>query len=108
MKLPAGQYFGSPRSQVRFGDLIISELTYARDRKFPKHSHENAYVILVLDGTQMEDGGRCSYERGLLALHPADESHYHQIGPTGLQCLNLELGGNWLAANPEARQAISR
>jgi AraC family transcriptional regulator len=110
MRLSAGHYFGEKRSQVRFGDLILSELTYTERSAFPKHSHENAYMIFVLHGTQMEDfrGGRHRYERGVLALHPAEETHRHEIGTEGLSCLNVEFGTDWLAANPHALRGLQK
>jgi AraC-like DNA-binding protein len=43
----AGQYLGAIRSQVRLGDLVLSELTYTQDEGFLNHSHENAYLFLV-------------------------------------------------------------
>src|SRR5262245_26104373 len=110
VRLPAGHYFGVTGAQVRLGDLILSDLTYARNADLPEHSHANAFMILVLHGTQIEDlrGGRRCYKRGTLALHPAEEMHRHQIGSQGLKCLNVEFGTNWLEKNPHVSRALKK
>jgi hypothetical protein len=100
--LSAGHYFGVKRSQVRLGDLILSESVYASHMRLPKHSHENAYMIMVLERTQEEElNGSLprSYQRHAMALHPADEMHSQKIGAAGLRCLHVEFGANWLKDN---------
>lgn len=109
-QLSAGHYFGVKRSQVRMGDLILSECMYALQTELPKHSHENAYMILVLGGTQVEDlnGTQRWYQRDTLALHPAQEMHSQQIGAQGLRYLHVEFGANWLEENPHVSRALEK
>lgn len=101
---------GAIRSQVRLGDLVLSELTYAQHAEVLNHSHENAYLFLVLDGTQVEElkAGRRWYRKGTLALHPAQEMHRHRTGIEGLRCLNVEFGAKWLAANPHVLRVLEK
>src|SRR5580700_3822788 len=54
MKLSAGNYFGIKRLEVRLGDLILSECSYAPGAELPSHSHHNGYLILALEGEQLE------------------------------------------------------
>lgn len=109
MHLSAGQYFGAIRSQMRIEGLLLSELSYPRNSRFPRHSHENAYLLFVLEGTQTESVGACQrwYEPGVVTLHPADESHGHAVGGNGLSCLNVEFGSGWLSGNLRRREALN-
>jgi AraC family transcriptional regulator len=97
MKLLVGNYFGVLCAQVRLGDLILSEDRYGRHTCLPKHSHENSHLILSLNGSQVEhlNGSQRSYQRHVLALHPAGETHSQHIGAEGFRCLHLEFGTQW-------------
>ncbi|MGO8699944.1 MAG: helix-turn-helix transcriptional regulator [Limisphaerales bacterium] len=109
-RLSAGDYFGTKRSNLRFDDLILSECSYALNTRLPKHSHENAYIIVVLEGSQVEElkEGRRWYHQKVLALHPAQEAHSQQIGSDGLRCLHVEFGANWLSQNRHVSRALER
>ena len=109
-RLPAGQYFGEKERQLRLGDLIFSELRYEGEADFSPHTHESAFLTVVLSGGQTEvcQGSECCHKVGTLALQPAEEVHRHRIGSTGLRCINVEFGANWLRANALIKSCLAR
>src|SRR5678815_3142698 len=109
-RLPAGQYFGEHERQLRLNDLIFSELRYEREADLPAHSHESAFLTVVLSGSQTEvfRGAECHYKPGTLALQPAEEVHCHRIGSTGLRCINVEFGANWLKENALVKPCLAK
>jgi AraC family transcriptional regulator len=78
--------------------LVLTETGYASDAQIPRHSHANAYISLVRQGTFTEYYGdrvrRCTPLS--LAFHPPGEvhaEHFHE-GP-GVS-FNVELEPGWL------------
>jgi len=110
VRLSEGEYFGKKHSEIRVGRLILSESVYVPYTKIPRHSHENAYMILTVNGSQQEELGKgCrTYERHTLALHPAQENHEQTIGPDGFRCLHIEFGADWVEDHPEVSFPLAR
>jgi AraC-like DNA-binding protein len=108
VRLLEGEYFGKKQSAIRIGRLILSESVYLPATKIPRHSHENAYMILTVAGTQQEELGKGHriYEPNTLALHPAQETHAQVIGPAGWRCLHIEFGSDWIEQNPHVSFAL--
>jgi len=76
------------------------ETVYPPGEELPWHSHENAYLLVVLGGALVERSGRSEHEcaRGTLVFNSAREPHRDRVGARGARCLNVELGPPWLEA----------
>ena len=106
--LSAGRYYGCCHASEQAGALILSECNYVPGLRVPKHSHENAYFIFVLNGGQEEsfETRNRTYVSGSLAFHPAGETHSQNIGLTGMRCLHLEFGAQWSERHAEVNRFL--
>jgi len=97
-RMSSGHYFGRTVARRTFCGLLMVETVYPPGDELPWHSHENAYLLVVLGGALFERSGRSEHEctRGTLVLNSAREPHRDRVGPSGARCLNVELGPHWL------------
>src|SRR5262245_24974339 len=51
--LPYGQFIGSLRRQVNAGDFSFAEVLDRRDEEVPKHTHQDAHFLLVVQGVYL-------------------------------------------------------
>lgn len=98
IRLPRGEYFGSPGSTTRVAGLRITEATYDPQTRVPRHAHEQAYLCLVTSGG-FEERSRnhaavCG--PGAVVWHPAGEVHEDVFGSRGGGCVNIEFTDDWL------------
>jgi AraC family transcriptional regulator len=101
-----GCYYGRSHVSKRAGALVLTESKYASRLKIPRHTHENAYFIFVLNGGQEECFGtrNRTYVPGMLAFHPSGEAHSEKLGFEGMRCLHVEFGRQWM----ERHEKVSR
>lgn len=98
IRLPRGQYFGSPVSTIRVAGLRITEATYDPPTRVPRHTHEDPYLCLVARGgfeERSQDRAASSCGPGAVLWHSAGEAHEDQFGGRGGTCVNIEFSGRW-------------
>jgi len=85
------------RSRV-VGDFVMTETRYGGGAVLPTHWHEQACIVVVLQGTFGERYGSRDRtgEPGMLVLRPEGEPHSDSFGGDGGRCLNVELSSEWL------------
>jgi AraC family transcriptional regulator len=97
-KLAQGHFYGQVIKSRKVAGLILSETGYEPLARLPRHSHENAYLCLVRNGTYSETFGRrtrcCSPMT--LAFHPAGEVHSEEFHDCPSRSFNVELEPIWL------------
>jgi AraC family transcriptional regulator len=98
INLPCGQFGGTPVNGRRLDGLRLTETTYAPGLELPRHAHELACFVFVLDGDFDETFGRRSRDCGPLSLiyRPAGEVHSDRFRRSGARCLNVEIEPAWL------------
>ena len=98
-KLTQGHFYGQVLKSRKVSGLILSETGYEPHARLPKHSHENAYLSLVRNGTYSETFGRRTRRLSPLALafHPVGEVHSQEFHDVPSRSFNIELEPGWLA-----------
>jgi AraC family transcriptional regulator len=96
--LRAGEYYGSVASAAVVAGLRLTDLRHGSARRIPSHSHEQAFVCLLLGGRYRERAGRLDveYAPGTLVFHPAGFQHEDEIGPGGGVFFLVEYAEAWL------------
>jgi AraC family transcriptional regulator len=79
-------------------DLILSETCYSPGSRLPRHSHENAYLCLVRQGSYSETYGGRTRTCGpmTVAFHPPEELHEESFHDEPVLSFNVELTARWL------------
>src|SRR5436190_11960388 len=97
-RLPCGHFFGDILQSRTVPGLILTETRHAPGLRLPSHSHDNAYLCFVRQGTYREEFG--SQERTCgpmtLAFHPSQERHREEIAGAEVRSFNIELEPWWL------------
>jgi AraC family transcriptional regulator len=98
IRLPEGRFGGEPIGGRRVDGLRLTETTYAPELELPRHAHELACFVVVLDGVFDEAFGRRARDCGPLSLifRPAGEVHSDRFRRAGARCLNVEVEPAWL------------
>jgi AraC family transcriptional regulator len=98
LKLAQGHFYGQVLKSRKVAGLILSETGYEPHARLPKHSHENAYLSLVRNGTYSETFGRRTRCLGprTLAFHPVGEVHSEEFHDVPSRSFNVELESAWL------------
>ena len=96
--LRAGQYYGQVASAAEVAGLRLTDLSHTSARQIPSHSHEQAFLCLLLGGRYREQAGRLAveYAPGTLVFHPAGFQHADEIGPGGGVFFLVEYAESWL------------
>lgn len=96
-KLTAGQSFGSDLKSCNVAGLMLAERTYAPGFRTPRHSHENAFFCLILQGRSTETYSTRTRECNphTLLFHPADELQSEHFHSSGGRCFIIELEHAW-------------
>lgn len=91
--LASGAFFGRARQRRDANGLHLSEHDYAPGLVVPAHTHERAYLCLVVAGGYHERIGRhtrqCS--PATVLFHPAGEEHAEMFAPGGGRIFHVEL-----------------
>src|SRR5262245_18244932 len=97
-RLPCGHFFGEILRLHTVPGLFLTETRHAPGLRLPSHSHDNAYVCFVRQGSFREEYG--PHERYChpltLAFHPPQERHREEIAATEVRSFNIELEPSWL------------
>ena len=98
MKLRPRQLYGSVLKSCEVSELTLMETAYAPCAVLPKHSHECAYLCLVLQGTYTEVYGNRTRvcKPATLIFHPPDEVHSDRFHKAGGRCFNIQVSPYWL------------
>lgn len=93
LQLPSGSYYGTSLRSTVVSGFKLSETVYSGEIKTPNHSHELAYLGIVLEGEAYQTVGSRSHScrQGTSTFHPPGETHRdHFVGPS-VRLLQIEL-----------------
>jgi AraC family transcriptional regulator len=79
-------------------EFALTETAYAPEVELPKHSHEEACFVIILQGNFTETfGKRTRFCKPLdVIFRPSDEVHSDLFHRAGGRCLNVEMTPRWL------------
>jgi AraC family transcriptional regulator len=108
--LRAGQFYGSVASATEAAGVRLTDLEHGSARRIPAHSHERAFLCLLLGGRYREQAGRLAidYGPGTLVFHPAGFQHQDEIGPGGGRFFLVEYPDAWLDGLPDRARNANR
>ncbi len=91
--LRGGEFYSPVEARLRTDDVLLSTLRQPCWRKVPRHQHELAYVMVVLQGDYLEgDQGKLEELRPFTASFNAPGvQHSSVIGPAGVSFFTIEL-----------------
>jgi AraC family transcriptional regulator len=91
--LEPGVFYGRTGLSRQVGGFILSESIYLPGTELPRHTHEDAFFYLVVQGSSTETYGRHtrSAAAATLVFHPAGEAHAHQWHERGGRCFHVEV-----------------
>lgn len=101
---------GRSLTALDLGWLSLRETLHEAGFRLPFHSHENATINFLLDGSFEESLGRQTHDvdvpKSLVVAKPAGEPHANRYGRAGARCLLLEVRGGSRAAFAIARPSV--
>ena len=91
--LHTGHFFGSSSRRYSGANVTLSELRYGAVRKLPRHSHESAYVSLLMRGHYRDclAGSMVEYVPFQAGFRPAHTEHTDEIGDGDNLFFNVEM-----------------
>ena len=103
-------FLGTALREQVIGGIVLSENVYAATSKLPRHEHSSAFFSLTLAGGYVERHTHrdLDYRPGTIAFHPPHEEHSVAIGTKTVQCLNIEVGDDWMRRLQEVDAAAPR
>ncbi|HEX8255504.1 MAG TPA: AraC family transcriptional regulator [Thermoanaerobaculia bacterium] len=108
--LKRGEFFGRSVASEDWGDLMISETSYAKGAFLPRHSHEEAYLTFVLAGGYREQVDRelrtCAPRT--LVVHAPGEAHENDFAGARARCLNVVVRDSFARRLGSAAGVLSR
>jgi AraC family transcriptional regulator len=107
--LATGEFFGEKQRQHRCGGIVLSELKHRRKKALPVHTHESAFLCMLLSGGYREEIGSKVIDYAVMssALHPAAFTHRDFVGHPGAHFFIAELSRGWLASTQEFYPVLS-
>lgn len=98
LKLSEGCFPTQILGGAKVADFTLTETAYAAHHQIPRHSHERACFIVVLQGTFSEvyEKRERACEPLTLIFRPPHESHRDRFHDQGGRCLNVEVNEQWL------------
>jgi AraC family transcriptional regulator len=97
-QLPRSHYYGSQLLSIDFPEAKLIEAEYSPFESIPEHSHESAYMCLVIKGSYTErvhGSNRCCEARTAI-FHPAGERHSDKFGRRMGRVFMIEPSAAWL------------
>jgi AraC family transcriptional regulator len=94
----AKDFYVETRKSHRVAGLILTDCSYASELRTPAHSHEHAFLGLVLRGAYTENYGRRSLTFGPSSLEylPPSDAHRTHFHNAGGHIFRIELEPIWL------------
>jgi AraC family transcriptional regulator len=107
--LVTGEFYGERQRQQRCGGIVLSELKHRRKKSLPEHTHEAAFISVMLSGRYREVFGsrRIDYSPMTAVIHPPAFTHHDFIGGSGGHFLIAELSTAWLGSVRELCPVLS-
>ena len=98
LKLSEGCFPAEVLGGAKAAEFTLTETAYAARHQLPKHSHERACFIVVLQGTFSEvyERRERACEPLTLIFRPPHENHRDRFHDQGARCLNVEVNEQWL------------
>jgi AraC family transcriptional regulator len=98
--LQTGHFFGESSRRFTGANVTLSELAYRAVRKLPRHSHESAYVSLLMYGQYRDrlTGRLVEYAPFQAGFRPALTEHTDEYGEGVNLFFNVEIGARFLDA----------
>jgi AraC family transcriptional regulator len=92
-KLPSGCFPARIRRTYKLNGFALTETNYGPHRSLPKHSHEHACFVVVLQGAFTETYGSRSRSCSTsdLIFRPPEEVHFDKFLGGGGRCLTIEF-----------------
>jgi len=86
-------FYGKTAFRREVAGFVLRELDYAPLALLPRHSHETAYISLLLEGRYLEGDGRRKrhFQPGTMLLHPAGETHSNRVARSGARIFCIEF-----------------
>jgi AraC family transcriptional regulator len=108
MKGLAGYSYGDILRSASIAGVTLTETTYVRSLKLPRHVHEQAYFCFVLGGSFTEIYGEHSRScrPSTLIFHPAGETHSDHFHTTS-RCFNIQINTHWLERAQQPSRIIN-
>lgn len=98
LKLSEGCFPTEILGGAKAAEFMLTETAYAARHELPKHSHERACFIVVLQGSFSEvyEKRERSCEPLAIIFRPPHETHMDSFHDQGARCLNVEVNERWL------------
>lgn len=95
--LTPGMYYGDQKSELNFGEIILSEYDYTAPRT-DWHFHENPYFMYVLQGQVFDYNKRIKTNciPGSLLFHNWQEMHYNALHTQNARGFHIEFPKKWV------------
>ncbi len=89
----SNSHLGKTDKICRMGGVIFTEAIFARNSRFPKHSHQNACFTLVKRGGYVESfGGKVINAKPKTVIYrPPEASHFNKFGSSDVACALVEI-----------------
>jgi AraC family transcriptional regulator len=111
-KLPAGTFYGETESRCARAGFTFVESTYAAGSQLsiPIHTHQNAFLCLIVAGVCEESSGGRTRTAGppSLVFHPAGEPHADRWHNVGGRAFHMEISQSRARAIGEFAPILSR
>jgi hypothetical protein len=87
-RLVPGSFFGQVGLQKQIDLVTLSVVSHAQSRRVPEHSHEHAFLTVLLRGGYHEDvhGQRVVHGALSVVFHPEGLVHRDEIAEGGSPC----------------------
>lgn len=109
LKLNQGCFWGNNLKTCEVGEFVLSECVYPSESKLVKHSHDNAYFSILLQGGYVE-----TYDRKIrecvsqsVVYHPEGELHADNFSRAGGRIFRMEIKPRWLSRVREQASNLS-
>ncbi len=93
-RLQTGEFFGTPLLRRQIGHYEITESRFAPHTKLPMHSHDHDVLIIMSQGSRIDDLGTNQVEcvSGSLMMHSAGVPHNNRfIGRQSCHVINISI-----------------
>lgn len=96
--LRPGQFYGRVSSRAKYSGLIFSEVAHTQGVAMPPHTHEAAFISMLLQGSYSERICSRSFSYGAFSavFHPPGLKHIDHIGEHGALFFMIEIRTSWL------------